>query len=90
VGKPDPPDIKYIIHNGQVHGVYEINENYSAFSENLIDTSDITLYGDRMDAMYCKLVTALSGGKPLENYRSSKYFKYYVDRLKIEHPEYAL
>lgn len=41
-------------------------------------------YDDKMDAMYANFVRRK---KHIENYKSSKYYKYYLKRAKKENPE---
>jgi len=42
------------------------------------------------EARYCALLVSLSHGKNINNYRSSKYYKYYILRLTKDHPEYLI
>jgi uncharacterized short protein YbdD (DUF466 family) len=47
-------------------------------------------FSDRFDALYSKLIINLSKGIRLSNYKSSKYYKRYVERLKEDHPEWLI
>jgi len=40
------------------------------------------------DAQYELFRKAMEGGKSLRNYRQSKYYKMYLERAKIENPEF--
>lgn len=51
---------------------------------------DFEIFDSREDAMYSKLLDCLKAGKSLDNYKSSKYYKMYVERLKKEYPEYII
>jgi hypothetical protein len=48
------------------------------------------LFNNKFDAMYKMLLYNLEKGKKIENYKSSKYYKKYIERLKIENPEYLI
>lgn len=81
---------KYIVDGNTTVEVIEVGE-YLVPAANLIyESKDYTLYESKLDVMYAKLLRDLANGKSLENFRSSKYYSYYVDRLKEENPEYYL
>jgi len=81
---------KYIIDGNVTIEVIEVGE-YLVPSANLIyKSSNYVKYDTKLDVMYAKLLRDLSNGKDISNYKSSKYFNYYVERLKEENPEYYL
>lgn len=82
--------MKYIIDGDGVIPVFDVGGGYLVPASNVFPKKDHVVYNDKMDAMYYKLIRDLAKGKPLENYKSSKYFKYYMKRIKEEHPEYAI
>lgn len=84
------PKEKYIIDGGQILPVYDVGNGWLVIATDFYDAAKHTMYDDRMDAMYAKLVRDMQRGKPLENFKSSKYFKYYIDRLKKENPEFII
>ena len=84
------PKEKYIIDGGNIVPVYDVGGGWFVIATDFYDATKYTLYDDRMDALYVKLVNELNSGKPLENFRSSKYYKYYVERLKKDNPEFVI
>ena len=48
------------------------------------------LHDTKFDAMYEKFLHSLKRGKPYTNYKSSKYYKQYLERLKKDYPEYFI
>lgn len=84
------PKEKYVLDGGNVIPVYDVGGGWFVIATEFYDATKYKLYDNRMDAMYDKLVKDLQTGKPIENYRSSKYFKYYIDRLKKENPEFVI
>lgn len=87
MSKPKP---KYIVVNKQVIPVYPLGDEYFIAEGPMYTVSDKHVYEDKMDAMYYKLVQELQFGKPIENFKTSKYYGYYIERLKKENPEYIL
>lgn len=84
------PKEKYVLDGGNVIPVYDVGGGWFVIATEFYDATKYKLYDNRMDAMYDKLVKDLQTGKPIENYRSSKYFKYYIERLKKENPEFVI
>jgi hypothetical protein len=84
------PKEVYVLMGPNVVSAYDAGGGYFVVGGTLIDIVGDAVYTDKMDAMYHKLIYDLQKGKPLENYKSSKYFKQYIERLKKEHPEYIL
>lgn len=84
------PKTKYIIDGNGVIPVIDVGDGYLVPASTIFPKKDHVVYDDKMDALYEKLVRDLTKGKPLENFKSSKYYKYYVARLKEDHPEYAI
>ena len=84
------PKEKYVLDGGNVIPVYDVGGGWFVIATEFYDATKYKLYDNRMDAMYDKLVKDLQTGKPIENYRSSKYYKYYIDRLKKENPEFII
>lgn len=87
---------KYLVEpNGNVRHVLDLGINEKGKNE-FIEVRDIftlknfELFETKRDAMYHKLIKELKSGKPLSNFKGSKYYSYYLKRLKKEHPEYAI
>ena len=86
---------KYLITGDSVQNVqkiYEDGDNYFFVPSNQIFTikKDKTnlIFKNKFDAMYFLLVKRLKSKKStLKNYKSSKFFKQYIERLKIQNPE---
>lgn len=81
---------KYILCGKDIVPVYELADGQLIAVGDVFDPKFFKVYTDRKDALYDKLIKDLQNGKPIENYKSSKYYQYYVDRLKKENPEYIL
>jgi hypothetical protein len=81
---------KYILYGKDIIPVYELADGQLITAGDIFDPTQFKVYTDRKDALYDKLVNDLKQGKPIDNYKSSKYFKYYVDRLKKDNPEYII
>jgi len=86
----DKPKKKYIHIGRRVECVYDLGSHTYAPSASAFVAHGAVLYDDKESAMYGKLIYELSKGKKLSNFRGSKYYEYYVKRLKNEHPEYLI
>lgn len=84
------PLIKYIIDGKNVIPVLKANDYWLIQAGNSYRVDKYELYDDKMDAMYYNLLHQLSEGISLDNYKGSKYYKYYMERLKVENPEYLI
>lgn len=84
------PKQLFMLVNGDVVPVYDLGNDYYCQSGQLFISSPRHVFSDREDAMYSKLILELQGGKPLENFKSSKYYEYYIERLKKENPEFII
>ena len=84
------PLTKYIIDNSVVVPVVQVNEEWLVPANTLFNKKDNIVYNSKLDAQYFLMLSNLKKGKSLENYRSSKYYKYYIDRLKDENPEFMI
>jgi len=52
--------------------------------------SNKELFRNHKDALFSMLLFRIKRGVPLSNYKKSKYYKYYLERLQKDHPEYLL
>ncbi len=82
--------IKFIIDVNTVYGVVPLGDDEFVRTSDVFKKKNLEMFKSKKDALYAKLVRDLKGGKPLKNYKTSKYYKYYLERLKIENPEYAI
>lgn len=82
--------IQFVIDGNTVYGVYPIGGDEFVRTSDVFKKKNLTMFNSKKDALYAKLIRDLKGGKPLKNYKTSKYYKYYIERLKKEHPEYAI
>jgi hypothetical protein len=75
-------ETKYIINGAAVIPVVEVGDDFLVAATEVFSKSDIQLFGTREDARYyCLLRDLESGKKTIENYKSSKYYQYYLKRL---------
>lgn len=84
------PKTKYIIDKGNVMSVYDLGDDDFVWATDIFKLSNTVVFDDRMDAMYYKLILDLQKGKSLDNFKSSKYYNYYIERLKSDNPEYII
>ena len=82
--------IKYIIDGKSVYGVVPLGNDKFVLTSNVFTKKNAALYDNKKDALYDKLIRDLKSGKPLSNYKTSKYYQYYLERLKKDNPEYAI
>lgn len=81
--------------NGEVIAVFDLGINDQGKREfvrvgDVFTVRDYEMFESKKDAMYAKLIKELESGKSLDNYKRSKYYKYYVQRLKKENPEFII
>jgi hypothetical protein len=81
---------KYILYGKDIIPVYELADGQLITAGDIFDPALYKVYSDRKDALYDKLVNDLKKGKSIDNYKSSKYYGYYVQRLKKDNPEYII
>lgn len=82
-------DKKYIIDGYKVVEVFELDD-YLVPCSVLFDKAEHRLYDSREDARYYSFLDQLDKGKTLNDFKSSRYYKYYLERLKKENEEYLL
>jgi hypothetical protein len=81
---------RYILYGKDIIPVYELADGQLIAVGDVFDPAHFKVYSDRKDALYDKLINDLNTGKSIDNYKSSKYFTYYVERLKKDNPEYII
>jgi hypothetical protein len=84
------PQTKFIIVSNSVIPIVIINDAYYVPAGEVFELKDNNVYDNKLDAQYTLLIQNLKKGKQLSNYKTSKYFKYYIDRIKDENPEYLI
>jgi hypothetical protein len=84
------PQEKYILLGKHVIPVYELKNGQLITEGDIFNPNEVNVYTNRFDAMYDKLIKDLQCGKSIESYKSSKYYKQYIERLKKDNPEYVL
>lgn len=83
-------DTKYAVCNNSIVPVVELeNGKYVSVSE-IFSLPDKNVFTSKNDALYFQLIEKLGTGTPLNNYKQSKYYNYYIKRLENENPEYLL
>jgi len=85
---------KYVVFNGSVENMCQISETdteYVLVPQNQIVTikkDSCDIFNDKFDAMYHVFLDRIKSGKSvLKNYKSSKFFKQYLERLQEQNPE---
>jgi len=84
------PETKFIIDGNSVISVVEVGDGYLVPADVIFKKKDNQLYNSREDARFYCMLEQLEKGKDITNFKSSKYYKYYVERLKKDFPEYIL
>lgn len=84
------PEVKYVLNGATVVPVVEVGDEFLVPAHEMFRKENCPVFGSREDARYHCLLKDLEKGKSIENYKSSKYYKYYIERLKEENPEYIL
>jgi len=84
------PETKFILNGANVVPVVEIGDDYLVPADVMFKKEQHTIYESRLDARFFCMLKELEKGKALEDYKKSKYFKYYVERLKKEYQEYII
>jgi hypothetical protein len=82
--------IQYVIDGNAVYGVIPLGNDEYVLTSNVFTKRNLEMFDKKKDALYAKLIRDLKGGKPLKNFKTSKYYQYYLERLKKENPEYAI
>lgn len=80
----------FIISGRSVFEVYDLGNSKYVQVEALFTVENENVFETKFDAMYANIISNLQKGKPLSNYRASKYYNEYIERLKVEHPEYII
>lgn len=83
-------EIKYVIINAIVYPVYDLGDDNFVQITQVFKQKDVKIFNTKVDALYTCVIQRLQNGAPLSNYKSSKFYNEYVQRLKIEHPEYII
>ena len=80
----------FIVVDGDVMSVIEIGDSHFVNAAYVFTVAEPILFDSREEAMYSKLLQELTCGTPLKNYKSSKYYRYYLKRLAEDNPEYLI
>jgi len=85
----------YATKNGNTFVYLEVGDFLipSQFKNYIVHKDDLKadhIFDSKEELKYYSLVLDLKSGKPLSNFKRSKYYKYYISRLKEEYPEYVI
>ena len=86
-------EVRYLVRGGTIEKYHLIGEYYVPAIVTPLKIDEIKHdyeFDDLFEANYCKLCYNLKRGKPFKNYKGSKYYKRYVERLELEYPEYLI
>lgn len=82
---------QFIFDGYSVYEVYMLNKNKFVYSYDIKNIpNDVIFFDEKIDAMYAQFLKNIKGGTPLKNYKRSKYYKIYLERLKKDYPEYVI
>lgn len=86
---------KQFIYDGysvyEVYEVYVLNKNKFVYSYDIKNIqNDVIFFDEKIDALYTQFLKNIKEGTPLKNYKRSKYYKIYLERLKKDYPEYVI
>lgn len=82
--------IQYIVDGKCVRPIVDIGNGAAVHASEVFSIKDKHLFGTKKDALYAKLINELAEGKSIFNFKSSPYYKYYIERLKQQNPEFIL
>lgn len=82
--------VEFLVHNNSVLEVFNLDNGDFVTVGDKFKAPNSPIFDNKEDAMYFKLLRSLEKGKPISNFKSSKYYKYYIERLKKENPEYII
>jgi len=69
----------------------EVDSNYVVVPDGIQTmASKSQFYDKKFDAQYTLLLQRLDSGVNFSNYKSSPYYKDYIERLQKENPEYLI
>lgn len=83
-------ETKFVLDGASVIEVIEIGEYLVPAANMILKTADHQTFESREDARYHCMLEGLKKGKDITTFKSSKYYKYYIERLKKENPEYII
>lgn len=89
---PEKPETKYLVVGTELIPVVVISENWVVPASQIIEIrpETSTIFDNKEDGNYYKMVKKLDSGVSIDNYKSSRYFGFYMERLKDEHPEHVI
>ena len=75
----------------KVFVLYKINDVYLGDDGFFYVVDKLTpLYKDKKQALLQTVIYRLQRGVPFSNYKNSKYYSYYYEKIKKSHPEYCI
>lgn len=80
----------FVISGNNVTEVVEYNDYFIPYYNEFFLKSETISFDTREEAMFQKALSSIIEGKPVEKYKSSKYYDYYLTRLKQDYPEYCI
>jgi len=85
---------RYIVLNNSVVSTYQVQETSTEYvlvpqkQIIIIDKDSTVIFNNKFDAMYNMFLDRITSGKSkLKNYKGSKLFNQYLERLQKENPE---
>jgi hypothetical protein len=79
----------YIILNDGITECYKISDGIFVPTHAVIK-HESKEYTDRNDALYFNFLEKVKNGKKVTNFKTSRYYKMYLERIEKEHPEYLI
>ena len=84
------PETKYVLIHGEVTEVVDLGNNLYTPPHSLMSVPPNQVFSDRREAMFQKALLEIKKGKSYTNFKVSKYYKYYLERLRQDHPEFLI
>lgn len=85
----EKPAEKYVVIADQLIPIADFGD-WGCPMSSIISLQDADVFESREEANYYKMVKRLDKGVSIDNYRNSKYFQYYKEKLEKDHPEHLL
>lgn len=80
-------ETKFALIRNEVIEVVDLGNEWYVPPQSLFKVNVINVFNTKEEANYEKALKQIIDGKPYTNFKVSKYYNYYLERLQAEHPE---
>jgi len=79
---------KYICGYIEIDGLYVPQSSKIYTKEEIVNNAEI--FNTKEDALYARFIESMQNDSKLSNFKGSKHFNMYMERLQKEHPEFLV